>query len=216
MGRPTHHLIADAERVHDVERQERDVRRLEHVAAGIEYEIGQLPRRVLFGNLAEPRQQRVVELQPRQRIDVARYRAKALDPGAALRRRVVLGLRHGDARHTEQKTRIDAVIARLDAFAREETAARPFARRIVAGAATQQIDDAADDLGRILPLFSGEPGRLSRRADFDAFAAARAGVDHGVDTALQCQFEALSHAHIVMPLGARLKGVFTRSARAFV
>jgi hypothetical protein len=62
-------------------------------------------------------------------------------------------------------------------------------------AAAQQIDDATDDLSRILPLFSGEPGRLSRRADFDAFAAARAGVDHGVDTALQCRFEGLSHGH---------------------
>jgi hypothetical protein len=66
-------------------------------------------------------------------------------------------------------------------LAREETAARPFARRIVAGAAAQQIDDAANDLDRILPLFSRESGRLSRRADFDAFAAPRAGVDHGVD-----------------------------------
>ena len=39
MRRPAHHLVGDAERVHDVERQERDVRRLEHVAAGIEDEI---------------------------------------------------------------------------------------------------------------------------------------------------------------------------------
>ena len=31
VGWPTHHLIADAERVHDVQRQQRNVRRLEHV-----------------------------------------------------------------------------------------------------------------------------------------------------------------------------------------
>ena len=127
-------------------------------------------------------------------------------PPTPRRRCVVLGLRHCDARHGEQKTRIDAVIARLDAFAREETAARPFARRIVAGAAAQQIDEATDDLGRIFPLFSRQPGRLSRRADFDAFAAARAGVDHGVDAPVQCQFEGRHHGHIVMPIGARLKG----------
>jgi hypothetical protein len=91
--------------------------------------------------------------------------------------------------------------ARLDAFAREETAARPSARRIVAGAAPQQIDDAADDLGRILPLFRGKPGRLSRRADLDAFAAARAGVDHAVDAPFQRRFKGRRHGHIVMPLG---------------
>jgi hypothetical protein len=119
----------------------------------------------------------------------------------------LFGLRHRDARHAEQKTRINAVIACLDAFAREQTGARPLARRIVAGATAQQIDDAADDLGRILPLFSSEPGRLSRRTDFDAFAAARASVDHGVDAFLQCGFEARSHGHIVVPLGARLKGL---------
>jgi hypothetical protein len=116
-----------------------------------------------------------------------------------------------------KKTRIDAVVARLNAFAREETAARPFARRIVASAAAQQIDDAANDLGRILPLFSGEPSRLSRRADFDAFAAARASVDHGVDTALQCRFEGLSHGHNRNAVRRPIEGgAFTRSARAFL
>jgi hypothetical protein len=39
MGRPAHDLIGDAERIHDIERQQRDMRRLEHIAAGIEHEI---------------------------------------------------------------------------------------------------------------------------------------------------------------------------------
>ena len=39
MVRPAHHAIGDAERIHDVEREQRDVRRLQHVAAGIEDEV---------------------------------------------------------------------------------------------------------------------------------------------------------------------------------
>jgi hypothetical protein len=39
MGRAAHHLIGDAEGVHNVERKQRDVRRLEHVAAGVKNEI---------------------------------------------------------------------------------------------------------------------------------------------------------------------------------
>ena len=40
MSRPAHDVISNAERVHDVERKQRDMRRLEHVAAGIKDEIG--------------------------------------------------------------------------------------------------------------------------------------------------------------------------------
>src|SRR6266852_8131064 len=39
MARAPHHAIVGAQRVHDIEAQERDVWGLEHVAAGIEYKI---------------------------------------------------------------------------------------------------------------------------------------------------------------------------------
>ena len=67
MGRAAHDLIGDAERIHDVERQQRDVRRLEHVAAGVEHEVGFLAgHAACLGALPQPGQQRVVELHLRQ------------------------------------------------------------------------------------------------------------------------------------------------------
>src|ERR1700692_855094 len=98
-------------------------------------------------------------------LHVLRHFAETFDAVAALRRRVVLGAHHGDAGHVQQEARIDAVIAGLDAVAGQQAAARPFARRVVALAVTQNVDDAVDDLDRILPLFGGETGRRGRRAD---------------------------------------------------
>jgi len=57
------------------------------------------------------------ELQPRQRVDAAGYLTKALDPGAALRHRIGLIFAIATRAIASKKTRIDAVIARLDALA---------------------------------------------------------------------------------------------------
>ena len=143
--------------------------------------------------LPQPRQQRIVELEPRQLRHVARHFAESLDAAAALRRRLALGARHLHPRHVEEKPRIDAIVARLDAFARQHAAARPFARRLVAGAVAQNVDDAGDDLDGILPLLGGQPGGCGDRADLDAFAAAGAGVGHGVGARHQGGFECLGH-----------------------
>ena len=71
VGRPAHHLIVGADRVHDVEAEQRDVRRLQHVAAGVEHHVGQLgARRLLRRLLAEPDQRVLGKLQPRQHADV--------------------------------------------------------------------------------------------------------------------------------------------------
>ena len=78
-------------------------------------------------------------------LHVVRDVTEAFDAVAALRRGVVLGAHHGDPRHVQQKARIDAVVAGLDAVAGEQAAGRPFARRVVAFAAAQNVDDAADD-----------------------------------------------------------------------
>ena len=90
MGRAAHHPVGDAERVHDVERQQRDVRRLQDVAAGIEDEVGRLAALVRERRrpLPEPRQHGFVELQARQHLDVLAQPAEALDAAApALRQR---------------------------------------------------------------------------------------------------------------------------------
>ena len=66
MGRPAHDVVSDADRIHNVEGKERDMRRLEHIAAGIEDEVRlgvAVCRGRPIGALAEPLQQDVVELQ---------------------------------------------------------------------------------------------------------------------------------------------------------
>jgi hypothetical protein len=45
MRRPAHHLVGGAERIHDIKGKQRDVWGLEHVAAGVEHEVGRLVRR---------------------------------------------------------------------------------------------------------------------------------------------------------------------------
>ena len=59
MARPAHDFVGDAERIHDVEREQCDIRRLEDVAAGVEYEIGPLA-----GLTVEPISRRSVTFWP--------------------------------------------------------------------------------------------------------------------------------------------------------
>ncbi len=78
-------------------------------------------------------------------------------------------------------------------------AARPFARRCIALAVPQDVDDAVDDRDRILPLFGRQAGRRGRRANLDALAATGAGVEHLVDAGLQGGLECLGHWKQVHP-----------------
>ena len=105
-----HHIVGNAERVHDVERQKRDVRRLEHVAAGVEHEVRALAwlgRRAavqpLADALAEPRDIGVVELHARQHVGAVGDQAEILDALLAPLARLVLLSRHGHARHCQRK-----------------------------------------------------------------------------------------------------------------
>ena len=126
-------------------------------------------------------------------MDVARHFAKTFDAAAAHRHGVVLGARHGGPRHAKEKARIDAVVAGLDAVAGAHAAGRPVARRFAAFTAAQNVDDAADDAGRIVARRGFQPGGAGDRAGLDAFAATGAGVDHGVDAGLQGGLEGLGH-----------------------
>ena len=100
MVRSAQHLVGDADRVHDIEGKQRDVRGLEHVAAGVEHEIR---RRVglCAAFLAQSRQELVVELHLRDMGDLERDLAESLDAVAALLARLVLAPRHRDPRHAE-------------------------------------------------------------------------------------------------------------------
>ena len=175
--------------------KQRDVRRLEHVAAGIEDEIGRsaLRRAGVCAPWPSRSSKRVIELQTRNMLHVVRHFAEAFDAVLALRHGVGFGVHHGDARHVQQEPRIDAVIAGLDAVAGEEAARRPFARGFVALAAPEDVDDAVDDVDGVLQLFRRESGRDGARTDCHAFAATGAGVRHGVGAGLQGGFEGLCH-----------------------
>ena len=145
MGRSAHHLVGDAERVHDIERGERDVRGLEHVAAGVEYEIrrGVSDERAVVGLLAEPREHLVAELHLGNVLHLARDLAETFDAAAgaapAARRACCAIFTRAIVQH---EARIDAVVAGLDAFAGEHAGVGPLARRVRAVAGLQNVDDA--------------------------------------------------------------------------
>jgi hypothetical protein len=180
VARAAHHLIGDPNRVHDIEGEQRDVRRLEHVAAGVEHEIRQ---RVRGGHrdgfLPEPLQEHIVELQAGYVVHVARDLAEILHPVPAPVALRVIVPRHGDARHVQEEARIDAVVARLDAFPAQHAGVRPLARRLRPLPMPQDIDDPVDDRSRLGVHAAG----ARHRADLHALAAARAGIEHGVDAA---------------------------------
>ena len=52
-------------------------------------------------------------------------------------------------------------------------------------AVAHDVDDAVDDLHRLLPLLDRQAGGFRGRANLDAFAAAGAGVRHGVGARFQ-------------------------------
>src|SRR4029077_9455921 len=121
-------------------------------------------------------QQLVLELQTREMVDVAGDAPEALDPFAPAYREFILA---GDLnpRHGQQEARIDPVVADLDALPARDARAGPSARRGGAVGAVQNIDDAADHVARIVGDFS----RIGDGTGLDTFAAARAGVEHGID-----------------------------------
>src|SRR5258707_15314492 len=127
--------------------------------------------------------------------DLARDLAEAIDSVAALIARLIPAPRRGDSCHAEQEARVDAVIARLDAFAREDAGVRPLARCFRTIASTHNVDDPVDDRARL----GGNAARSRHRANLDAFAAARAGVGHCRDACGERGFECLAHAAHCLP-----------------
>ncbi len=183
MARAAHHLPGHAERVHDVEREQRDVRRLQHVAAGVEHEVRPLRRRARaearasVGHLSEPLEQRIVELHLGEIVHVAIDQAERLDAALAQLGRRRLRLGHGGARDREQEARVDAVVARAHAVPAHHAGVGPVARSLIAGAAAQDVDDAVDHGARR----RGDAAWFCHRTGLDALAATRAGVEHRVD-----------------------------------
>ena len=196
MGRPAHHLPGHAERVHDVEREQRDVRRLQHIAAGVEHEVRPLRSRARaetwasVGHLSEPLEQRIVELHLGEIAHVAIDQAERLDAALAQLGRGRLRFGHGGARDREQEARVDAVVAGAHAVSAHHAGVRPVARGFVAAAVAQDVDDAVDHGARR----GGDAARSGDRTGLDALAATRTGVEHRVDAVGQGLFESDGHA----------------------
>jgi hypothetical protein len=93
---------------------------------------------------------------------------------------------HRDPRHVDQKARVDAVVAGRDALAAigaDLGPARGFGDAWPAG---NEVHEAGGDDRRALALAAGvDPGRLDHRARGNAFAAAGAGVEAGLDPSAQ-------------------------------
>ena len=187
MGRPAHHLIVGADHVHDVEAEQRDVRRLQHVAAGVEHHVRQFgARRRLRRLLAEPDQRILGELQPRQHADVLADLAELRDAGLAPLGGSLSFLHHREPRHGQQEARIDAVVAGLDALAARHAGLGPFLRFCRALAEAQDVEHAGHHrLGSASP----RPAGAGDRAGLEAGAAFGAGVEHVVDAAGEGFFE---------------------------
>jgi hypothetical protein len=183
------------------------MRRLQHVAAGVEDEVGlgehvllrggprvcgrarralAEPLQLAAGELAEPLQVAGGELETRQHGDVALQLADGLGTGAPALQQFLVRALHRDPGHREEEARIDAIVASAHTVAAQHARLRPEARRLGPAAAPQDVDHAANHRLR-RGVF--DPGRLHARADLDAFATARAGISHLLDALGQGRLE---------------------------
>ena len=167
---PAHHLVRDTELVEHVEAEQRDMRRPQHVAAGIEDDIGR--RRARLGRAAEAGERLGRQLQPRQHAHAAAHRLELAAP-PRLQRRAVMRPPGEAARHLHHEARVDAVRAGRDAIAAAAADLGPALRVVTARAAGDQVDDRRRRLARI---GAGDAARLGHRAGAEAVAATRAGI----------------------------------------
>ena len=190
---PAHHLVADPERIEDVEAKERDVRGPQHVAPGVEDDVGDgrgqpfaAPRPRI-----DPRQQVRRKLHPRKDAHAPAHSGEDLSAVAA-RRLAPLPAAHRGAGESEHEPRIDAVGAGGDAVAAPRADVRPGRRRAGALAPREQVHHPGDDPGCVRRI---EPRGLDHRANLDALAAARAGVEHVRRPACEGVGECLAVVH---------------------
>jgi hypothetical protein len=117
VARPAHHLVVEAERIHNIEGKQGNVWGLEHIAAGLKYEVRRLHgrgnrRRFLTQSLEHFR----IELQALKHRHSATTVAISLHALSASFGKLIVRLRDAKPRHGKQEARIDAVVARLDAL----------------------------------------------------------------------------------------------------
>ena len=183
MGRPAHDFIGDAERIHDVERGERHVRGLEHIAAGVEHEIRPLARlcgrailQALVYVLAEARRVRS------HRAACARAHSPRRQPAENSRSPCLRRSRRSDA-CLAMATRAIASRKRgltpsSHAAMQSPVSAQPLAQAFDAVGPSPVRTISSTPAITLSGVGVANAGRLRHRADFNAFAAARAGFEH--------------------------------------
>jgi hypothetical protein len=187
VGWPTHHPVANAERVHDIEGEQSDVRRLEHITAGVEHEVRDFSRlRHRCRLLAEPLQHVAIELQTREYSHVPAEITEFPNTLTAPVGELILGLRHRDTRHREQEARVNSVVASLYALTTEHARRSPFARRVGTKAGAHDVEHTTDNVFR---THVADASRPNARTDFDALSTSRASVKHVVDAAAESHLE---------------------------
>src|SRR5262245_15478883 len=115
---------------------------------------------------------------------------KILDTDSPSFGRFVPGTRHRNARHVQEKARVDTVIAGLDAFAAEYAGAGPFSRQIGSFASSDDVENARD---RRPGIAARDACGLLDGTGLEALAAGRAGVDHRVNAGSQGHCEGAGH-----------------------
>ena len=153
------------------------MRRLDHVAAGVEHDFG----RLVFVGGAQRRATRASTSGDSCSREMVRVlRPIVLKYCCAPRRTSASPFFRFccDPRHVDHEARVDPVIAGRDALAAIGADLRPALGIRRARAAGEQVEHAIDDRDRVCRFAAQvEPGRLDHRAGLDAFAAAGAGVE---------------------------------------
>jgi len=185
-GVAAHHLIGHAEPVEHIEHEQRDVRRLDHIAAGVEDDVR--CRVVLIGGTQRrrhPLQHFGRELQPRDDPGAVRHADEVLLCAAPHGGLAGPGL-DGDPRHVDKKTRVYAVVAGGDAFAAIRAHLGPTLGLRGSRPATDEVEEAVGDGRRVRSVATGvDACGGDHRAGGNAFAATGAGVDAGLDPSVQ-------------------------------
>src|SRR4029079_978693 len=114
---PAHDAIGHAESIHNVERRQRHMRRLEHIAAGIKYKIrtlagfrGRAILETLVYILAKTRKIMLAQLHARENIHAIRNQPEILNALLAPVAQFEGILRKGNACHRQQEARIDGFV----------------------------------------------------------------------------------------------------------
>src|SRR5262245_32078043 len=132
MRRTAHDTISHAESVHNVERRQRHVRRLEHVASGVEHKVralawfsGRCTFEALAHMLTKTCKVTLIQLHACENIHAVGNQPEVLNALLAPIAQFGGMLREGDTGHGQKKARVYGFVTCRDAVARERATFGP-------------------------------------------------------------------------------------------